>query len=357
MPRHTSLVNGILSLAAVVLILPLAGGLFAQQLPGPADRPGAARNAGILPEYLWHDPGNISGIDFATAPGGKTGLPAPPFQFVEEDLGGTNPKVKVRDARGRLWIVKWTAEIKSEPFATKLVTALGYFARPAYYVREGQIFGITKLRRARHYVHSDGYFNEAAFKLISADLPYLKGYSWAWIDNPFLETRRGARQLNGLKILMMLTSNWDAKDARDTGHGPNTAIYRVTGRGHVAQLLFAFDDWGATLGKWGNYCVREKWDCDGYVKQTPHFVRGVRNGYVQWGFSGKHGRDLTEGISVEDVRWLLQYLGQLTDVQIQEGLRASGADPGEARRFGLAIRQRIRQLEQVAGSQPGGVDR
>jgi hypothetical protein len=310
----------------------------------------------MLPESLWHDPGDVSEIDFATVPGDKSDLPAPPFQFVEEDLGGTLPKVKVRDARGRLWLVKWTDEINSEPFATRLVLALGYFARPVHYVREGQIFGATKLRRAGGYVERDGYFDEAAFKLMSDDLPYLSRHNWAWTNNPFLDTPEGLRQLNGLKTLVMLTSNWDTKDTRDAGYGPNTAIYRVTGRGRMAQLLYAFDDWGATMGKWGNFCVREKWDPDGYVKQTPHFVKGVENGYVQWGFSGKHTRDLTEGISVDDVHWLMQYLGQVTDRQLQEGLRASGANPQEVERFSKAIRQRIEQLEQVARGGSAGTE-
>jgi hypothetical protein len=294
----------------------------------------------------------VSAIDFAAVPGDKTDLPAPPFLFVEEDLGGTNPKVKVRDARGRLWIVKWSEEIKSEAFATKLVMAMGYFARAVHYVREGQIVGATRLRRAAGYLESDGYFDEAAFKLISDDLPYLAGHNWAWTNNPFLRTPQGVQQLNGLKVLVMLTSNWDMKDARDAQYGPNTAIYRVTGRGNVVQLLYAFDDWGATMGKWGNLCVREKWDGNGYLQQTPHFVKGVKNGYVEWGFSGKHTRDLTEGISVDDVRWLLQYLSQVTDRQLEEGLRASGADPEQVALFSRAIRQRIQQLEQVAGSTP-----
>jgi hypothetical protein len=331
--------------------LVLAVGLFesswGQPVPGRTEQPVVRQKPGVAPQYLWRDPGDVGAIDFATGPDGKAGLPAPPFQFVEEDLGGSNPKVKIRDAQGRLWIVKWTDEINSEPFATRLALALGYFARPAHYVREGQIIGAKKLRRASDYVERDGYFDAASFKLISDELPYLSGYNWAWTDNPFLETPLGVRQLNGLKILMMLTSNWDAKDTRDARFGPNTAIYRVTGRGRVVQFLYAFDDWGATMGKWGYFCVREKWDCDGYVQQTPDFVKGVDNGYVRWGFSGKHRGDLTRGIAVQDLRWLLQYLGKVTDRQLQEGLRASGANEQEVQRFSNAIRHRIRQLEQA----------
>jgi hypothetical protein len=334
-------------LAGSLLAAGLAVPLSSQSVPGPTERPVVRTKPGVAPQYLWSDPGNIEAIDFATGPDGKAGLPEPPFQFVEEDLGGSNPKVKIRDAQGRLWIVKWTDEINSEPFATRLALALGYFARPAHYVREGQILGAGKLRRAANYLERDGYFDAASFKLISDELPYLSGYNWAWTDNPFLETPLGARQLNGLKILMMLTSNWDAKDTRDARFGPNTAIYRVTGRGRVAQFLYAFDDWGATMGKWGYFCVREKWDCDGYVQQTPEFVKGVKNGYMQWGFSGKHKGDLTEGIAVEDVSWLLHYLGRISDRQLREGLRASGANEQEVQRFSKAIRQRIQQLEQA----------
>jgi hypothetical protein len=247
--------------------------------------------------------------------------------------------------------VKWSEEIHAETFASRLVNALGYFARPTFFLRQGKIEDVEDLDRAESHVEEeDGSFRNACFKLIS-DEPYMAGVNWAWIDNPFLETQRGRQQLNGLKILMMLTSNWDAKDARDVTRGPNTAIYRTTGKGQMVRFLYAFDDWGASMGRWGNALTREKWDCEAYSEQTPHFVKGVEDGFVRWGYAGTNAQDVTDGISVDDVRWLLKYLGKITDRQLETALRSSGAEEDEVSCFSQAIRERIRQLQSLSASQ------
>jgi hypothetical protein len=258
------------------------------------------------------------------------------------------------DANQRLWIVKWADEIHGETFAARLAAAVGYFVRTTFYRPQGIIEGVFKLGRARPYVDNEGGFRDAVFKLISEDMPYLAGENWAWIDNPFLKTEEGRRQLNGLKILMMLTSNWDTKDTRDAGWGVNTAIYRTTGQGRMVQFLYAMDDWGASMGRWGNFFTRDKWDCEGYAVQTPHFVKGVKNGFLVWGYKGKNTKEITQGIPVEDVRWLLQYLNRIEDRHIQAALESSGADRHEVACFGRAIRTRINQLERVTISNRSG---
>ena len=101
------------------------------------------------------------------------------------------------------------------------------------------------------------------------------------------------------------------------------------------------------MGKWGNFFSREKWDCKGFAKQTPDFVKGLSQGFVEWGFSGQHTKDFTQGISVDDVKWLLQYIGRITDDQLRAGLLASGATSGEASCFASAIRDRINQLKNL----------
>ena len=65
----------------------------------------------------------------------------------------------------------------------------------------------------------------------------------SWNDNPFL----GSRELHGLKILVMLLSNWDTKDRRDAARGSNTAIFerRVGGWRHEARYLIT--DWGGSI--------------------------------------------------------------------------------------------------------------
>ena len=63
---------------------------------------------------LWHHPEPGSSADLRFGPGGREGVPAPPYQFVEEHVAGSQPCIAVRDAQGRLWRVKWGHEVKPE---------------------------------------------------------------------------------------------------------------------------------------------------------------------------------------------------------------------------------------------------
>lgn len=291
---------------------------------------------------LWRNPGNIARLNFTYGVGGAKLVPQPPFRFLEEDFGGSNPKVKVRDGRGRTWSLKWSDEAKPEVFCTRLAWACGYIAQPEYFVGHGRILGVHGLKRAASHVSKDGDFRDARFQLRSKTPKFLKENNWAWNYNPFV----GTRELNGLKVLMMLVSNWDNKDARDIDRDSNLAIFEYKGPRPVFEYFVA--DWGASLGKWGNVATRSKWDCKGFTAQTPSFVKGVKDGLVEWGYQGQHTEDAVQGIRVSDVAWLMRYLGQVTDAQIRAALRASGASPDETECFTPALRNRIGQLAAVS---------
>jgi hypothetical protein len=79
-------------------------------------------------------------------------------------------------------------------------------------------------------------------------------------------------------------------------------------------------------------------------------VTGVEGGNVRFGCEGKHTYDIREGIRVSDVRWLMGYLGRISDDQIRDGLRAAGATAEESNCLASALRERITQLKRVAGS-------
>jgi hypothetical protein len=143
---------------------------------------------------------------------------------------------------------------------------------------------------------------------------------------------------------MMLASNWDAKDARD-GEGSNTGVYSMSGSN---ELFYAFADWGSTMGKWGGFFGRDRWDPEGYRAQTRDFVRRGPGGAIEWGYTGKHSKDITSGISTDDIRWLLTYLSRVTDDELRAGLRASGARDPEIASYSLSIRARIAQLENLS---------
>jgi len=294
---------------------------------------------------LWQAPRPMTVADWTWGPGGEARAPQAPFQFIGEDFRGTNPKIKVRDAKGQHWTVKFGGEDHSEVFAARLLFALGYQAQPSYFVRSGVVAGVHGLKRAKPFLGKHGEFAYARFKLRdSKKITRVEGKDWAWTNNPFT----GTHELNGLKILMMLASNWDAKDSRD-GKGSNTAIYAESSP-QGERLYYAFDDWGATFGKWGGFFSRDKWDADGYSGETRNFAATRDGQTIRWGYRGKRAKDVTRGIGMDDVRWLVTYLDAISDEGLRAGLRASGATAAEIDTYARAIRERITQLQRLCGA-------
>jgi hypothetical protein len=298
---------------------------------------------------LWRDPGAVEKLDLVGGAAGRAGAPKPPFTFIEESLSGSNPKVKIKDANGVQWTMKFGSEVNAETFASRLVWAVGYFVEPAYFIPSGTVQGVNgaSFKRVKKEMldPATGRFVEARFER-QKDKGVTKfedEQSWAYLDNPFLKTPEGTRQLNGLKAMVMLLSNWDNKDVRDAGRGSNTAIFQ-----YPNEARYLVTDWGGSMGKWGGVLSREKWDCKGFSSQTKDFVKEVRNGEVRFGYSGQHTSTFVKGITPADVKWLLGYLGRLTDAQIMEALKASGATPEEVTCFTTSLRDRINQLRQVA---------
>jgi hypothetical protein len=296
---------------------------------------------------IWRDPGAADTRDLAAGPGGRDGAPAPPFQFVEEHATGSQPNLSVRDGRDRVWRVKWGAEVHTEAFATRFAWAAGYFVETTYFVPQGIIEGAGGLQRARECIDAEGCFRDARFELDEQGVvKHFDEHGWAWNDNPFV----GTRELNGLKIVMMLLSNWDNKDVRDVARGSNTAIFEYK-IGHAREARFLIIDWGAALGAWGsNVLSRGRWDCQAYSSQNDQFITGTEGDKVLWGYKGQRTADAVQNITKDDVRWLWKYLGLLTDDQVSAALRASGGTESEIADFTKAIRVRLDRLREVAES-------
>jgi len=294
---------------------------------------------------IWRDPGDVSTLDLAAGPGEP---PQPPFEFIEEHLTGSQPTVSVRDVKRREWRVKWGSEVRTETFGTRLAWALGYFAEETYFLTDGEITGARDLTRAKDCIDEHHRFREARFELTGEHgvVKHFDAHSWAWNDNPFV----GTRELNGLKILMMLVSNWDNKDVRDVARGSNTAIFEHRLRKHVHEARYLIIDWGAALGAWGSNIVqRGRWDPEAYAAQNDLFVTGTDGELVHWGYQGQRTTDITYDITVEDVRWFCQRAGALSDHQLRAAFRASGATAEDIEQFTTAMRGRIEKLREVAG--------
>ncbi|HYP07633.1 MAG TPA: hypothetical protein VER03_15475 [Bryobacteraceae bacterium] len=287
----------------------------------------------VTPVVLWQEPGPVEAFDFSSV----ANPPRPPYTFLREDMGGTGPKVFVRDAAGIQWRVKGGRDVMSETFITRFVTALGYYAETTVFSAHGRIEGIPALKRASGFIQPDGAYTWASFERIEPGAKFVG--SWSWID-PGL---RHTRELKGLKALVMLFSNWDNKDSRDSYKGSNTSILRLAD----GRRVYFVNDWGQSFGAWGRLFGRMNWDCRLYTQQTSEFVNGERDGYVQFGFTGAHTLLFRHDIRVEDVRWLMQYLGKITDAQIRVGFKAAGANLEEEDCFTRALRARIEQLRKI----------
>ena len=300
---------------------------------------------------LWRDPGDASTLDFQDGIGGKENRPQPPFFFVSEDMSGTTAKINLTDSRGVKWNVKWGREGRASVFCSRLLWACGYYVTPEYFVENGRIENVRDLKRAKSNVSADGSFEGARFQLRTSSPKYLRDQSWTWSKNPFA----GTRELNGLKVLMLLLSNWDGKDARNVVSDPkggfqmdtNLAIFADDSSG-ARRYLYTDDDWGASMGKWGGVVGRSKWDCKGFADQTSRFLKLQADGSVDWGYDGKHRKDITEEIKPADIQWLLTYLGKITDKQIRSGLAASGATPDEIDCYSQNLLKRIELLQQAS---------
>jgi hypothetical protein len=331
------------TIGSALIALAMAGAIPSHVARAQVARAGSTTAApSSASASIWLDVGPVERLDFAGGPGGSAGAPKPPFTFVEEDSGGTNPKIKVKDAAGRSWGVKWGEEVHAEVFAARIAWAAGYYVDPTYFVANGKIDGVTGLNRAKKYVGPDGTFADARFELKVGGITKLKDKeSWHWENNPFV----GTKELNGLKIVLMLVSNWDSKDQRDGGRGSNTAIFNYDESGEVH---YVFGDWGGSMGKWGGVMGRSKWNCKGFASQGKDFVKGVSGDTVEFGYSGQRTDSVRTGIKVADVKWVMERLGGISDEQIRAALEAAGATPDEVSCYSTALRERLNRLKTIA---------
>lgn len=288
-----------------------------QVTPRPADR---------VP-LLWIDPQPIAARNLFWGPGSEDRAPRPPFTFVREDTGGTQPKVIVRDGAGREWSVKFGDEVQSGIAASRLVWALGYIADEMYYVERGVIGGATGLDTAAESIGPDGGFVSASFRLRD-ERAERQDERWTFEENPF----RGTKELSGLAILMTLLNNWDIQGTRNN---------RILEDG--PRDLYIVSDLGATFGEMGTFPMpRSKWDLEDFRREE--FLDGVKDGFVDLDYEGYGGIDR---VPLSHACWFAALASQLTDGQLRDALRASGAAPADVDGFAARLREKIATLASV----------
>ncbi|MCA1576241.1 MAG: hypothetical protein LC794_02605 [Acidobacteria bacterium] len=333
------------------LLLVAFSAIVSQPVFPKAERAKASKQPVAKP-IIWRDPGNITARDLRYGPGSAQVAPVGPFVFVEEAKSGESPKFKVRDARGDEWTVKLGPEAQAETVSTRLVWAVGYFAEEAYYFDEVRIDGLPRLSRGQEFV-SGNIVRGARFEPERSNMK--SGSSWDWQKNPFKDTR----ELNGLKVLMILLNNFDARS------GNNRIIY--VGGPTATEARYYVTDLGATLGRAGGLGgTRTKNDLADFL--STKFVRGVdaRDGVVEFDYDTRprglghlsvfhpiyyrgevNKEKAMRGIPVAHARWIGSLLSQLSDEQLRDAFRAANYSDGVRESYVAALRDRINQLTRL----------
>jgi hypothetical protein len=328
--------------AALVLAASLAPQAFGQQKAAPAGR-----------AVAWQNPGDIAARDLRYGPGSAELAPAAPFTFVKEDSAGESPKFQVRDARGVTWSVKLGVEAQAETVCSRVLWALGYFADEAYHLESAEVQSLPRLSRGQEFV-AGNVVRGARFEPRRDGVE--RGDNWDWEQNPFA----GTRELNGLKVLMVLLGNYDTSVR-------NNQIYAVQNAGGgEAELRYVVSDVGATLGKVGGLGgKRSKNSLADFA--AAKFVTGVENGIVRFDYSTKpkglgffasvfspgyaksqaKKERAMRSAPLEDARWIGSLLARLSDEQLRDAFRAAHYDAATTEGYVKALRGRIDQLTQL----------
>jgi len=313
---------------------------------GKKDRSDRAVDAARLHNpVLWHDPGNISGLNLYYGEGGEANQPAAPFKFVSEDASGTNPKFNVLDAHGTKWRVKLGDEARPEVTASRLLWAVGYYVDEDYLVDSAKVESL-KLTRGEA-LSSDGNVVDARFEK-KPDGEKKIGI-WRWKDNPFT----GTREFNGLRVMMAVINNWDLKDE-------NNAVYEDT---KAKRDVFLTSDIGATFGTNGLSWSKGRSKGDVATFEKSKFVTRKTAAEVDFGTPAapfvmeapnvkvysmrREMQWIGKKIPIADARWIGSLLKQLSRRQLMDAFRAGQFPSEEIEKYVGIVESRIKELSEL----------
>jgi hypothetical protein len=273
---------------------------------------------------LW-EPVDISARDTYNGPGGTATAPdISRIKYIKKQTGGHQKKYRVEDGVGRTWVAKLGSEARPETAAVRLLWALGYHTEINYLV-------------PRVTIPQKGTFTNVRFEARPDNVERVG--NWKWKSNPFL----GTNELQGLKIMQVLMTNWDVVDIQ------NQILDVDSSRGR--RQYYIISDLGATFGKYGNnnlpifYRLGRKTGSPRHYSKSS-FIKGVKNGRIEFAVKGKN-RGIYKDITISQGRWLVDKLLQLSDRQIADAFRAANYSPQEADMFRAAVKRRISELDQA----------
>jgi hypothetical protein len=290
-------------------------------------------SAAVYPQQpvMW-TPVDVSKRDLYNGAGGTAMKPSlRRVRFIKKETGGNNLKYRIRDAKGRVWVAKIADESQAEVAANRLLYGIGYMTEVDYLVPRLTIPG-----KGRH----------MNVRLEARPAATKRDGNWKWDENPFV----GTREFKGLRVMMALINNWDLKDS-------NNAILRTSG-----EVRYIVSDLGSSFGKLPyasapilNRFGRSVNDPVDFVNST--FIHGVDDGgEVDFYYKAK-GKDLLKGISVDEARWVGELLSRLSDRQIRDAFRAANYSRSEIALLSRAVRDRIRQLNNLPTNDLEAIER
>jgi len=296
-------------LALALLLLACRAPAIRSTLPGPPTPEQMAE--------LWVEPER--GRDLFYGVGGRRLAPDPAatYTVIEIKRGGYSRGYTLRGPGDREWSAKFPPEAGTEVIASRIHWGIGYHQPPVYLMTNW----------TAHKATSPNPQLPARFREKKPDLHGLDaGESWSYYRNPFV----GTRQMNGLLVLQAMLGNSDLKETQNV-------IYTLDRPLEGARRWYVARDLGHTFGRTG-VLDAPRGDIDVF-ERTP-FIRGVENGRVRFEYRGRH-RELFDGITPADVRWICERLSRLTDEQWHDAFRAGGVERPLADRFIRRMKQKI----------------
>ena len=303
------------TLVSVTLIL-----LFAAASQTPAkDSDKKKRNYKGTP-VMWTEPTDIASRNLYYGLGGKEMMPdLSRVTFIEEEKGGYSTKYRVKDGRGRVWVAKLGKEAQTDTVANRLLWAVGYHTEISYLVPRVNIRG-------------KGTFERVRFEARPSNVKRVD--EWKWDENPFI----GTRPFQGLKVMMVLINNWDIKDSN------NRVLFARNPRTGRNEMRYIVSDLGGTFGKTGNFLTRSRNKPEDFVKAG--FIDELKGNYVDFHYSGKR-KGVFRDITVDQARWVGEWLAQLSAHQIKDAFRAAHYSPEDVEMMAEALQIRIAELRSL----------
>lgn len=235
---------------------------------------------------LWREPVNIQTRNLLLGAGGEAMKPnLRRVTFIEDKPGGYSKKYRVKDAAGNEWVAKLGKEAQPDTAANRLLWAVGYETEIAYLI-------------PRLTIEGKGTFENVRLEARPKSIDRIG--DWKSDNNPF----KGAREFQGLKVMMVLINNWDIKDSN------NEILATRNGATDQNELCYIISDLGGSFGKTGGIIARSRNKASDFVKAD--FIEEVNGKLIDFNYGGRN-KKLFENISVGDAKWIGGYLALLSD--------------------------------------------